>query len=386
MKPKVLLAFLLIGTLAGCSGSNVDEEGPPVPDLRSYLDENPTLRDSIRLENTALTTYFWGGPVDETLYAHWSEEDKAALDSAFSRAWINLYVQRTPGDLGIEEFTMPLNCPFCEQQLISAPTGSDWTTVIESLSKRVYIAYVAQSLALELGNGVNWKVLSRSSDEFYFYFNSRSMMYRVTGNSTDFFFGESGAGNNLGDYNGRGTPATPIYAYWWLFNNNLLASTHEETIANILQWFRENAVHYYGAPNPQNFNDHYGYPSQPSAFYVITGTTLVGESSPRHWTAGCHGTTGFIKQILRAINIPVEVRYNCGHAQLYFPSIDRYLIHGDDPYSQPVKDQAAKPIIDILVESSDYETLMSGTPHNTPANTGVCGPVNEAIGYGVDNF
>ena len=62
----ILLLFSLL--ITSCSGSNVDEEGPPVPDLDAWLDANPTVKASIKLENIEDVTYFWGGSLSETPY------------------------------------------------------------------------------------------------------------------------------------------------------------------------------------------------------------------------------------------------------------------------------------------------------------------------------
>jgi hypothetical protein len=48
---------------------------------------------------------------------------------------------------------------------------------------------------------------------------------------------------------------------------------------------------------------------------------------------GCHGTTAFIKDVLRAINIPVRTPYMCEHAQVEFVSEGVFLDHGDNPYN-----------------------------------------------------
>ena len=240
----------------------------------------------------------------------WPEADKTALLNAFRRAWINLYVVRDPADIGAEEFAMPMACTDCASRLVSTPNNPPFTRVTEEISKAAYISYVAHSLAMEIGTELTWSIADATAEELHFYFNSRSMMHRITGSSSQFFFGDAGSpGTVRGMYIGRGTPATPIYTYWWMVNNNILQSTEEATVHALLDWFRFNGVHFYGTSSLTNMNDHWGVPTQPPANYVMTGTIYTGESTAKNWTAGCHGTTGFIKSVLKAVNIPAEVLY-----------------------------------------------------------------------------
>src|SRR5262249_1000925 len=73
----------------------------------------------------------------------------------------------------------------------------------------------------------------------------------------------------------------------------------------------------------------------------------------QHYTAGCHGTLGFYKTLLRVLNIAVQPRFvGCPnylgqavatHAQLFFPVIGAGLSHADDIYSRLFRDQPPHP-------------------------------------------
>ena len=70
---------------------------------------------------------------------------------------------------------------------------------------------------------------------------------------------------------------------------------------------------------------------------LINGTNFTGLSQPifGHYTMGCGGTAAFMKSVLRAVNIPVEMGTPpCGHVMPLFPTINRALSHGDDPYDR----------------------------------------------------
>ena len=366
--------------LIGCSGTDIDVEGVPAPNLRSWLSTHDTIRTSIKLEDDANPSYWYGGSLTELEYDNWSETDKNLLDSSFERAWSWLYQSGETSILGTEEFGMPLSCTFCESSLVSNPTGNPFLMIPESLAKTPYISYVAFSLALEIGSKLSWSIASSSSSELHHYFNSRSIMHRVGAyNDGAFFFGSpGGAGDVRNKYLGNISPATPIYAYRWFVNNALLKTTHEATIYAVLEWFRNNAVHFYGAYTIENMDAHWGYPAQASAYHIMTGTVRDTESSARHWTAGCHGTAGFIKSVMKAVNIPVEILYVCGHAQLYFPTIDKYIDHGDDPYNANVRTQPSKNISGIFIDATTHQSWFTATPDFLPTGSPECTNIGKA--------
>jgi hypothetical protein len=370
--------------LVSCSAKDIDIEGKPVPNLRSWLAVNDNIRNEIKWEEDNNPSYWYGGTLSELIYDNWPENDKIALDDSFERAWQWLYQSQETSILGSEEFSMPLKCTYCEGRLVSHPTSGPFTVIDEDLSKKVYITYVAHSLAVEIGGIVNWSIANSSPSELHHYFNSRSLMHRVgaLGNA-EFFFGNPGGGGDARiKYLGNVSPATPIYAYRWMVNSGLLQSSHEATIKAVLTWFRDNAVHFYGGYTYENANDHWGYPSQTSAYHLIKGTVRESESSPKHWTAGCHGTAGFIKSVFKTINIPVEIIYTCGHAQLYFPTIGKYMDHGDNPYNANVRSQTSKDIGGILIDQATYTARFGANPDYHDTGDPEC----TYIGYAATNF
>lgn len=374
----VLLALIV----SACTDENIDVEGPVAPVLSEWLDTNSNIKNALKIEQDANPSYYYGGTLTELSYDDWSAEDKAALDEAFQRAWYWLYVSTETTILGTEEFSMPLECVYCEGRLITNPTFGPFSIIPEALSKRAYIAYVAQSLALEAGSGLGWSILASPDAELHHFFNTRALMHRV-GGTTEFFIGEPGGGGDARiKYVGRVSPATPIYVYKWLVRNDILQSTQEATILALLQWMRTHAVHFYGSATYATMNEHWGYPSQTSAYHVMTGTIRDTELLPQHWTAGCHGTIGFLKSVLKAVNIPAQPIYTCGHAQMYFPTLDLYLDHGDNPYNATVINQPVKNISGILISPATYTARFSATPdYLNPAD-----PMCNSIGQAATDF
>lgn len=379
---KILVVIGLFLLPLRCSDKNVDVEGLPQPDLRDWLDAHPDIKSAIKIEQESATSFYFGGALTELSYDQWSEEDKALLDAAFARSWYWIYQSGSASEVGAAEFSMPLSCTYCEARLLTHPTSGAFTVIPEALSKTVYMSYVAQSLALEAGEALNWSVATASAANLHHLLNSRSMMHRMSG-STDFFFGEPGGGGDARiKYIGRVSPATPIFVYNWARAQGILKETEQATVVALLEWLRANAVHFYGTATYANMQEHWGYPAQTSAYHVMVGTVRDTENTVEHWTAGCHGTVGFVKSLLKALNIPVETIYTCGHGQLYFPTLGLYLDHGDNPYNANVTSQPAKEASSLLVDQSTYTTWFSASPdYLDPAN-----PLCNNIGRSAQDF
>jgi hypothetical protein len=91
---------------------------------------------------------------------------------------------------------------------------------------------------------------------------------------------------------------------------------------------------------------------------VIDGTPLSSSSSQvtQHRTAGCWGTTGFLRALLRVINIPVKLVTNAGHAQPWFMADSQYLSHGDDPYNQLTTATPPMPASEIPIDQTKFDS------------------------------
>jgi len=383
IKKIFLLATVLGFFICGCTDKNVDIEGPQKPVLSEWLDSNPNVKAAIKIENSNLPSpsFIGGGALSETAYDDWSDSDKQALSDAFDRAWAWRFSTDPFNVLGIDEFTMPLECTSCQTLLVSTPNDQAITLIPETLSKTTYIAAVAHAIMIETSESVQWSILTSDAATLHNYFNSRAIMHR-NNSTTDFMFGSpNGTVNQRIKYLGNAVPATPRSTYAWLVNEGILQSSHAGTIRALLQWARQNMIHYYGTSTYTNSNDHWGYPGRPPVDLVISGTNYSGDPGNKHWTAGCHGTAGFIKSVLKSVNIPVEPMYVCGHAQLYFPSIGMYLDHGDNPYNNNVKTSPLD-ISNILIDQSTHTAWFSATPDFlNPAD-----PLCANIGRKTDDF
>lgn len=386
-----MLRFLLIFSIAlsACTKkkeeetSVVEELGPSrtavtkPATLEEWLNANTSIRDAIKLEQPPTGSAYLHSSVSTDLaWADWTAEDKQSLSDAFDRAWTWLYLRTDHlNNIGTDEFAAPLTCSTCETNLVSSPTSSANTYITTDQAKTVFFANVAHHLAVEIGQALPWSIAGESAQILHHYFNSRSLMQYYNSNSV--LLGQPAFQVDSRDkYIGRASPATPRWTYAWLARNGIIKATRAETINALLAWSRDNLTHFYGAATYANMDDHWLYPAAPSILSVLSGTTSRSHGFG-YWTAGCHGTIGLLKQSLRTVSIPVEPLYVCGHAQAYFPTEDKYLDHGDNPYNQNVKDSSVD-ISNILISSSTHSTWFTATPDFLDSANPLCDNIGKA--------
>jgi len=307
--------------MGGNIGHGVDLYPEPEPrrppcvacNLSSYLDCNPTVRTSIVWRNPGVLRY------DD-----WSADQKADLAAAFDTI-------RTGGEVGLPE-TAPATAP--------AP-GELETVMSEEDAWDAYIAHLAHSLVVDSCDWVPWSISSLNDEERRLLLDSDAM-FAATG----------GSYHMLAWPNGRASHGDPTRVYNWLRAEGLVASDHRDTVGLLLEWCRDNMAHYLFGADPDNMFDHWQYRGFPPVERIISGTT--SSHATHHWTAGCWGTSGFLRLVLRTVNIPSTMVTNCGHSQPYFPTLDAYLSHGDDPYNRNTRDAGAAGV-DMLVDQETFD-------------------------------
>jgi hypothetical protein len=154
---------------------------------------------------------------------------------------------------------------------------------------------------------------------------------------------------------GAVVPCAPNIGYSLLYNN-LLAPSRVGTIVGVLDWSRTNLRHFSGGWATSNVYDQWQYRGFPPVSAMIQGTLTQSQPSAgrNHLTGGCWGTTGFLKAILRTVNVPVELVRPGGHAQPHFIEDGLYLSHGDDPYNQLTTSVPPMPIAEILIDQAKF--------------------------------
>ncbi|HEY8245477.1 MAG TPA: hypothetical protein VII68_18570 [Casimicrobiaceae bacterium] len=293
--------------------------------LDCWLAQNPKIANAIVWEPTS---------GDEVAWPAWSPHMKAALREAWmdARAWhaagMSHYGGTVVADPPPNQDVPPESGPF--RTVLDGPTQA-WP---------LYLAIVAQSLAAEIEGWVPWSLRGYADDALPHLLSGVKMFTRDTDD------GGQNDSDHPGGYVLRGpdnmercTPSHPTYVYKFLIDNDLVDNTPRATIGRVLDWCRANLSHFQGQFTPQVAENHWQYRGYPPVRRIIEGTSLLNPQNPgsvpppQHWTAGCWGTSAFLRSVLRSVNIPVTLVWRGSHTMPHFLGNGRYLSHGDDPYN-----------------------------------------------------
>jgi hypothetical protein len=338
-----------------CLANNCSADGLP-PDLECWLEEHEQVRQAIKwaVPNPA-------GGVTEVSWPDWSSGERQELQQAFEDAWEwfengMTYFPGTP----LPE-PMPNQEPLADNELV--------VTVFDGPDHAwpLYLANVGHILALEIKGILPWSLCDYPTN--YDPWN-HEMAELLRANR---LYWMPSSTTYPGGYTLRGTvtPAHPTVTFTFMLENDLIGSTRLETITRVLQWARR-MRHYVGAHTALNMEHHWGYRGLSPVSRIISGTVVdssvtTAYPDPEHWTKGCSGTAGFLKEVLRSVNIPVFMEKvpqdSCKHSQPYFPSEGLYLGHGDDPYVswyKPINTTVDPPMEDFLIDQDTYNDRFTG--------------------------
>jgi hypothetical protein len=240
--------------------------------------------------------------------------------------------------------------------VVPAGTDSVSTKLSQNTAWQYFIAYTAQSLFIEVNNMVGWSLATLSSGHKALILDSRNL-FRWT-SSSGFY--------EISFSHGAASPGDPFRIYNFLKTNNLIASTRLATIAKLVEWCRQNLIHFTGGWDATNVLNQWQYSGFPPVESIIAGTPLSGTpgSTIKHRTGGCWGTTGFLRIVLRTINIPAQLETRAGHALPSFVSENRFLSHGDDPYNQLFKTATDATTEELLINEIRFnEWFGAGVDH-----------------------
>jgi hypothetical protein len=215
----------------------------------------------------------------------------------------------------------------------------------------LYRGYAAHSIAMEITQQFAWRLDDYSGDELARLLSGRHM----------FHFG--GGVYRLDDQVEWAVPAPPHQVREFLTGAGIVADDRLLTLSRLLDWCRDHMLHFFGPTVAATMQAVWQYRGYPPVSRVIAGT--VDANNPtrgkQHWTSGCWGTSGFLRSVLRAVNIPATSAYRIGHRLPAFTADRRYLSHGDDPYNQntiAVKEIAGS---DLLITKSAFDARFAGT-------------------------
>lgn len=284
----------------------------PVPQRRpqATTPQRPTaLQFEVWLSQQAelVDELVWEGRDGPELYASWPDARRAALYQAFQRSVEGAVADPTPPP---NRATTP-NAEGALLQRLDA-----------AAAEALYLDAVGHSLALDYRAALPWSLRDYPLAQREILLDAREF-FRFRDGEYELEFGRVGMA--------LPSPA----AVQWAFLSPLLGSSRQSTIVAVLDWLRDHALHFEGRAGAETMQQQWQYPGYPPVARVLAGTPHLGRPQwpVRPRTAGCFGTAGFLRALLRAANIPVRMASRCAHYQVHFPSEGLYLSHGDDPYS-----------------------------------------------------
>jgi hypothetical protein len=335
-----------------------------LPSLSDWLYQPPYIDRAI----------IWEDETGAHPWHMWSAARKAELNEAFERAWL-----REP----IPVAEIPPN------QLHPGDHEQPSTVLSVDDAWSYFKASVAQTLALELGGGwapdgqrsAWWSIKNFSAEQLAQLIDSREMFRwnaSPTGYKIDRF------------YHGSAVPAPSWYAYAFMARNDLIGETQFETLGRVIRWCMDNLVHFFGSGTASNMEDIWQYRGWPPLVRVVQGTVQTSDPSlgHRHFSAGCWGTVGFLRALLRSVNIPVKLvsPAGTGHAQPWFMVEGLYLSHGDDPYGYPWAGVPPVPGKSLLIDQSTWDAWFNASLSDDQRTNNISRQVIEVVLYYLPNY
>lgn len=237
--------------------------------------------------------------------------------------------------------------------LVARPLIPEQARYAPDLVWRYYVAYLAQSLAMEIGGRLSWSLTDYDAAQLALLLDSRTL----------FRWDEKTGAYRIPFDLAAATPGDPVRTYEFLRANELVAKTRRATIERLLDWARRNLIHFSGDWDAANVFDQWQYYGWPPVERTIAGTKLTSKptSAARHRTGGCLGTGGFLRFVLRTVNIPVDVAVPCpGHAVVRFASEGLYLSHADDVYHSTMRTMPEIPIAALFIDEAEFDRWFGG--------------------------
>lgn len=335
-----------------------------IRDLTAWLTAHPAVASAIQWQfqyPAGGNAYTPPGAADLIAWSAWSPTQKADLDAAYQDAvlWL-LGGAATPITLpyrGVSDAPTNWYSPQAD-----AGVAMQWTSPTDMW--KLYIAHVGFSLALETTGSVPWSLTTYDAQSLRYLLDSSTMGWELPYGPVSFSLGTYGGANlpALRAHNRPKTPFThPMWTYQWMKGAGIPAGTKLASIGGVLEWMRQNMVHFYGTDDFSTCNAVWQYKGYPPISRIIGGT--VDANNPgqgtQHWTLGCHGSVGFLAATLRSLNIPVQPIWVGGHELACFLTERQYLDHGDDPYHANVRSQPGVPILNLLIDEATYQSRFS---------------------------
>jgi hypothetical protein len=271
-------------------------------------------------------------------YPHWPHEYQIALEEAFWRGQQLAIADPPPNILSLSDDDKPL----------TTLSPEDAWDLYRVTAGHVLAAEFARLFPWSLEDYTYNELIVLLSGRWIFTWYSNEGGYRVVEGGTPIL------------------PSPPKIVYPFLVDNDLIAGTRFESIVRLTEWCRQNLHHLFGDDTVKNFEYNWQYRGCPPVSRIIARTPntntdpAYGDSCVYSRTPGCWGTTGFFMSVLRLANIPVKLQpYVFGdlsHAAPYFPTEDRWLSHGDDPYNPNAFSTPSFSAAELLIDRPTFDS------------------------------
>jgi hypothetical protein len=337
----------------------------------------------LKLHPSVANAIVWEGPRGHTEgYPQWPDSRRLELENE-----VRAYATGTPTALD----DPPANL------LQVADDDFVHTRIDPAHAWKLYLSHLACGLWLEMDKKLGWSVIDYPAAALAVLFDSRQMFHwRITATKDEVgYTGANKEGYDLDfDASGPVIPAPPYQILKFLHDVGVLPKTALKgvllppqpalspamqrlaTIHGFVDWCR-NLFHYGDGFGAANFQKYWGYRGLAPVMRMLQGTVIGGGTgSKKNWTAGCHGTSGLMRAVLRVINIPAEIRWLDEHVQSWFPLENIGFCHSDDPYMRKERyfpNQTKQgnlwsppfPVSELFISAAEYETWFGA---NVPAD------------------
>lgn len=318
----------------------------------------------LRLHPTIANKLFWNMNPNSypTQWTAWDENHKAELRQSFDD--YVLWYQNGMTHFQGTEFPDPI-----PNGIHPADDQSAVLNMNEPTAWAVYRSYVAFILAAEIEAWFPWSILDVEEEDLKDLFLSSTYHRFQTGNP-DPDIQPPGTGYFTKEI----TPAPPTVVMHFLKDNNLIQTTPTDTVGALLNWMKglnhiENDL-----GTALNYEYYWGYRGPPPLSRIFSGTHLTDPQHINgppgellHWIHACFGSTYFLQWVGRIAHIPVRQVWLCGHSTAYFPTLKKYLSHGDDPYNAFSKSKPDFPGTEPLVDTQTFRSWFGSDPSQANA-------------------
>jgi hypothetical protein len=289
-------------------------------DVPAWLSQHARIRG-------ALT---WSDETGSRSYKSWPEQRRQELVDAI-QAYLDGSTPAVPLD---PSNVLPL-----------ADTDLPATAFAPADAWALYVGYCGHAIAMEISQRFAWRLEDYGNGDLDRLLSSRQMFQVV------------GGAHRLDDQVEWAVPAPPHTVREFLEGAGIVADDRLVTVSRLLDWCRDHLWHFFGPPTAATMQAVWQYRGYPPVSRVIAGTVDANnpDRGQQHWTGGCWGTSGFLRSVLRAINIPATSAYRIGHRLPAFTADRRYHTHGDDPdgpNTRAVKEIAGS---DLLIDKTAFD-------------------------------